>query len=571
VPVDAIESLAALDDVQFIAAATAMGLPGAALGGQDVGTLKVDTSAGDVAHRAALARQFYSVSGAGIGVGVVANGADSRLARLASGDLPAVTMVGAQPGSGDRGTALLEIVHDLAPGAALFFAAAGDNQAQFAASLQALCAAGARVIVGDAVFHDEPAFQDGVVAQAVNAVTAGGCFYFAAAGDSGNKSDGTSGVWEGDYVASTPFGSSGLSHDFGGINSNQITQDSLHLFTLQWSDPWGGSANDYDLFLVPPAGDVASSTNTQNGSQNPFESIATSFGETNSRLVVVRFTGASRYLRLTAHGGRLAISTPGRISGHAGAKNTIAVGAVDVARAAGGPFSSGPLTPVQTSSSDGPRRLFYGPDGAAITPGNFSATGGEVVAKPDVAAADCVSTSTPGFNPFCGTVAAAAHAAGIAALMLEIDPTLTRTALAGAMAARALDIEAAGPDRDSGAGIVDALGAVGRTHPPFSDNPVVAHATFVRSLHVSQLRTRVNALRVRCGLTPAAFTDGTLAPGATIVKAAHIVELRTALDAAYSACGSAVPAYTDPTLAANATAIKAAHINELRAAVVALE
>ncbi len=573
IPLAALESIAALDEVRVIAPAAGVLAAGGRLAADDVAAAKVDTTAGDVAHRAALARQFYGVDGTGIVVGVLADGADSRLARLGTGDLPAVTVLTGQAGSGDRGTALLEIVHDLAPGASLFFATTGSGQAQFAANLLALCAAGARVIVGDAVYDDEAAFQDGPAAQAVNAATASGCFYFAAAGDLGNKTDGTSGVWEGDFVASTPLGTLGTTHNFGGVNSNQIAQDAGRTFTLQWSDPWGQSANDYDLFLLDASMTqvLEESTNTQNGLQNPFESITTDFIETNRRLVVVRFTGAARYLRLALHGGRLAISTPGRIAGHAGAKNAIAVGAVDVAAAQGGSFPSGPLVPVAPYSSDGPRRLFYHPNGTAITPGDVSATGGELVLKPDVAAADCVATSTPGFNPFCGTSAAAAHVAAVAALMLQVDPALTRSSLATAMTTRALDIAAAGPDRDSGAGIVDALGAVGRTHPPFADNPVVARTTLVRPLHVTQLRTRVNALRVRCGLSATAFTDETLAPAATLVKTAHIAELRSALDAANVACGTSAPAYTDPTITAGATTIKAAHINELRAAIVALE
>ena len=97
--------------------------------------------------------------------------------------------------------------------------------------------------------------------------------------------------------------------------------------------------------------------------------------------------------------------------------------------------------------------------------------------------------------------------------MLEAVPSLTRATMQAAINARALDIEAAGVDRDSGAGIVDALGAVGRTHPPFIDSPLVVGSTFVKAVHISQLRSRVNALRVRCGLSEFAFTDPALTVG----------------------------------------------------------
>jgi subtilisin family serine protease len=94
---------------------------------------------------------------------------------------------------------------------------------------------------------------------------------------------------------------------------------------------------------------------------------------------------------------------------------------------------------LEPFSSDGPRRIFYNPDGTAITPGNVSSTGGRVRLKPDITAADGVATATPGFADFHGTSAAAPHAAAIAALLLsaqapaaQIRHALTSTALPAA-------------------------------------------------------------------------------------------------------------------------------------------
>ena len=78
-------------------------------------------------------------------------------------------------------------------------------------------------------------------------------------------------------------------------------------------------------------------------------------------------------------------------------------------------------------------------------------------------AATCVSTSAPEFATFCGTSSAAPHAAGIGALLLEAAGGPAKVTLAGlrtALTGSALDIEATGVDRDSGAGIVMAPGAV---------------------------------------------------------------------------------------------------------------
>ena len=58
---------------------------------------------------------------------------------------------------------------------------------------------GCDIIVDDELYYDESPFQDSVVAQAVNDVTANGALYFSSASNAGNKDDGTSGTWEGDF------------------------------------------------------------------------------------------------------------------------------------------------------------------------------------------------------------------------------------------------------------------------------------------------------------------------------------------------------------------------------------
>ena len=73
---------------------------------------------------------------------------------------------------------MLEIVHDLAPGAQLYFATALRSEANFANNIQQLQAAGCNIIVDDELYNDESPFQDGIVAKAVNTVTANGVFIF---------------------------------------------------------------------------------------------------------------------------------------------------------------------------------------------------------------------------------------------------------------------------------------------------------------------------------------------------------------------------------------------------------
>ena len=479
IPLRAVEMLAALNAIRTIRpadeartraqASTRSPAPGTRAVDFPVAR-RDDTSEGDVAHRANSARRTHSVDGTGIGIGVISNGVRTLADRQASGDLPArVTVLPGQAGAGDEGTALLEIVHDLAPGAELYFATGSGGQAQMAVNIEALCEAGANVIVDDIGYTNEAAFQDDIVAQGINAAVAGGCVFFTAGGNDGNLTYGTTGVWEGDYAAGTSLivdgETLGVRHDFGGgVEANAVSGfgfSGVSAIVLQWADPLGASTNDYDLFLVNEDGDViASSTDTQDGTQDPIESILSPFVDFSGlSLVVVKASGSDRYLRVHAFDGRLAIQTAGNLYGHSAAENAVSVAMVDVRTAAGSGNVFNGTESVRTDNSDGPRRIFFQPNGTAITAGNFSSTGGKLLQKPDLTAATCVTTATPGFSTFCGTSAAAPHAAAIGALMLEAagGPDLVtlaqlRPAMTGTGAI--LDIETPGADRDSGAGIV---------------------------------------------------------------------------------------------------------------------
>jgi hypothetical protein len=104
--------------------------------------------------------------------------------------------------------------------------------------------------------------------------------------------------------------------------------------------------------------------------------------------------------------------------------------------------------------------------------------------------------------------------------------------------------------------------------PAFSDEPLTGGMP-IRSVHITELRDRINGVRTRCGLTVFGFTDVSLVAGATSVRSVHLAELRTALLQAYGACGVAPPAFTDPPVAGGV--IRAIHVSELRSAVLALE
>ncbi len=449
-PIDRVHDLAGLDRVRSVRPADVYM------------TQMLDTTEGDVAHAADDARATFGVDGTGVKVGSMSDSVDALADLQASGDLPpGVTVLPGQSGNPgtSEGTALMEIVHDMAPGAELFFATGQGGQAQMAQNILDLAVAGCTVIVDDVLYFSEPVFQDGIIGQAVDTVAAAGVAYFSAAGNSGNLAAGTAGVWEGDYSGIAlpgPLSGAGVSaHDFGGgTNNNELTFDTPFFITLQWSDASGASDNDYDLFLLDAALTtvVAASTNVQDGTQNPFEFIdSTASDDTANRIVVVQFDGDDRFIHLNTHRGQLATATDGQIFGHPAAEGAIAVAAVDVATAAGGEFTGGAANPVEAFSSDGPRRIFFEADGTPV-PGR-GVQPSEIRDVPDVAAADGVSTATPGFNPFFGTSAAAPHGAGIAALIKEMLSSLNAVGMDQRTRRDALDIEDPGDDKVSGSGI----------------------------------------------------------------------------------------------------------------------
>jgi hypothetical protein len=101
-----------------------------------------------------------------------------------------------------------------------------------------------------------------------------------------------------------------------------------------------------------------------------------------------------------------------------------------------------------------------------------------------------------------------------------------------------------------------------------SDVPLTA-GSVVKAVHFTDLRARIDVLRVTHGLTPYGWTDPVLLPGVTVM-AAHLTDLRAALQQAYTAAGQPPPSFSEP-IAARATVIRALHLEELRAAVLSLE
>lgn len=406
---------------------------------------------GDAILRADLARSTFGVSGFGQKVGVISDGCYHRINSQASGDLPPNVQVINNRFGGDEGTAMMEIVYDLAPRVDLAFADFGNDQADFANNIMLLKDAGCTIITDDIIYLAEPVYEDGIIAQTVdNVVNNHNIVYTSSAGNQqlnhyeGNFSDNDNDNW----------------HNFASNDEGMTTQllgGATIIVILQWNNKFGKSGDDYDLYIYNEqlTTSLASSSNFQNGDDDPVEAVGYTNPNSytiNVNVVVKKYTGQVRNLSIYVYGGAIPLqynNLDGTVFGHAGAQRCLAVGAID----AHDPGNDN----IESFSSHGPTRIY-----------SYDATGNPISFvnrdKPEHSAIDGVQTKTGqlGFfpNPFFGTSAATPHTAGVAALIREATPTLTAIDVGNTINNTAVDLGPAGFDLAFGHGRIDAYAAV---------------------------------------------------------------------------------------------------------------
>lgn len=184
----------------------------------------------------------------------------------------------------DRGRAMLQVIHQVAPEAMLGFRTAVLGEPDLIVSIMDMIDAGCDIIVDDVRYLSEPYFQDGLVAQAADVASSEGIPYFSAAGHfQGN-------VWEGPFQPSgdnllingTSRGERNLFSLTDGIQVGSLQVTFVNVDTpvqlgLQWDQPFSiadnaGSANDLDIFLFFEDVLFAASIDNNIG-QSPYESI----------------------------------------------------------------------------------------------------------------------------------------------------------------------------------------------------------------------------------------------------------------------------------------------------------
>jgi hypothetical protein len=498
------EDLSSLGDLGTVAAVSAVRAPILFAPDCEGGSV---ISEGVAQLHAEAAREEFGIDGSGITVGVLSDSydRDSGAATDAPEDVGSADLPGTanecsgqtapvnviedltEPGN-DEGRAMLQIVHDMAPGANLSFATAFESEEGFAENIEKLAGAGADVIVDDVAWFEEPFFQDGPIAVAVNEVASEGVTYLSAAGNDNLFNA------EGDEIASweaPAFRNSGgcpeAIEKLSGFNGTHcmdfnpgagvdetfgITVQAGETLTLdlQWAEPWNGVDADLDAFILSGAGKILAVSGEENtgpaGSQRPVEIVQwVNSGATKTvQLAINRFAGGNprlKFILLQNGGGVSAVEYPRSSSGdvvgpsifgHAGAAEAIAVAAV--------PFNDS--SEPEPYSSRGPVAHYFGPvEGSAAadplpTP--------EVLSKPDVAATDCGATTffaSPSGEVwrFCGTSAAAPHAAGAVALMREAAPLAGTGLLRESLLGTGAPVGSFGPCA-AGGGLVETLAAV---------------------------------------------------------------------------------------------------------------
>lgn len=298
-----IEGYVALGDV--VALAKSPGVQAVHLAHAPVQRVGATTSQGVVQHRVDRLR---NLDGTGIKVGVLSDSFNTSSSSIkaandiASGDLPGpgnrfghltpVQVLQDSPGGTDEGRAMLQIVHDLAPGARLAFATANNGEVGFANNIRALADAGCDVIVDDIGYLTEPMFSDGIVARAVDEVTARGKAYFSAAGNepateayrgvfrvnaagmaAGRTIPGTNCVLPAANVLNPAIYAGGF-HNFastGTDNAVSVAVDTQSTLDLQWDDPYDVTPVTIGSVIFSSRGTVSSGTPTVN---TPFTGTA---------------------------------------------------------------------------------------------------------------------------------------------------------------------------------------------------------------------------------------------------------------------------------------------------------
>ena len=437
-----------------------------------------------------VARRETGLNGKGVKVGVLSDSVNNVEGGLqdsvASGDLPNnfVQIVEDGPGA-DEGRAILELIHDIVPGANLAYATANGGQQAFADNIEALQSVGASVIVDDIGYADEPFFQEGVIDNAMRKVVRKGAVYLESAGNDGN-----SGMQQTGIQYTTLNGRTLVDFDPGvGVDTRMRFNTSGGEFSFQWDEPYNGvtgsALHDLDVRFYRPNTNTIRGEGLDNNlaTGRPVELNFTTGGSLEMEIEVAqRATGSTlpTTWRLMMLGGSDIFFVEHSVTraggyGHSNSNAGISVGAVPFFNAP--PYNSTGFIATEPFTSTGGVTYLFDPNGNRLSKP-------VTTQKPDISGIDGVNTSFFGSdgddnNPrdlnadtdrdpdtlpnFFGTSAAAPNVAAVVAMMKQANPSLTQSQVVQALKNTARPVNGQTPgtwDRSGGFGLVDASRAV---------------------------------------------------------------------------------------------------------------
>jgi len=463
----------------------------ASAGGGGVGAV---TSQGDVALQTDEVRSDLDVDGSGVKTCVLSDSYDGAFTSaecasennvcasddVDSGDLPPDVDVVQEADGADEGRAMLQIVHDIAPGAPLGFHTTLGGLANYANAISTLAdpnGADCDVLVDDWIYFFEGMLQDGVVADAVKgAVNEDGKVYVSFAGNAEDQSYEAPFRKSGQDISTLSCcpEKSGEMHYFDPTDTTDVRQQitvrngGSPTLALQWSDPWLDANSDLDLYLIDAETDTLVATSeiqnigsfsaefftyrNTSGADQALDLVITltenGSGQPPSLMKWVAVLSSSRTVTIDEHD-----TESGTSYGHRNVEEAITVGAAawfntpDVPDTADAEPDDPPV--LNGFSSKGGVPIIFDSEGDSLqNPPEFRD-------KPDVTAPDGVNNTFFGgdtgfdgddFPNFFGTSAAAPHAAGVVALMLERNENLSAGEVKTRLQSGAIDItERSGP------------------------------------------------------------------------------------------------------------------------------
>ncbi len=322
--------------------------------------------------------------------------------------------------TGEHGTAVAEIIHDIAPDTQLDFYSFND-EGQFLAAVDDIIRDG-HTLVSASIGFDNVWHADGtsVYAAAVDDyVAATGGIWFAAAGNEADM------YWVGTLTDTNGDGWM----EFGGLGDELPIWGGYELWvTARWDEPFGGAGIDLDLYLWDARGRECSvGAGYQEGNGDPLEET---YCYTSS------YTGTAS---LYDYSGRAA-GTKAWIYSHYGVQDAAMTGVESLTL----PADAHGSTSVAAIDWDTERRAYY----SSMGPTNDGRM------KPDLGAPTKVTTAVWGAEEFTGTSAATPHASAVAALVHQAVPEWTADEVRTWMLANTDDLGPPGHDTEYGAGLL---------------------------------------------------------------------------------------------------------------------